>query len=270
MRIAVVQFIPGFEKLDENCQALMRYCKEIEADLIIFPELATSGYFFQNMEQSRAQAMRADDARLAEFQSLATTKGSMLVIGFAELDAQNNQVYNSCILLHPDESKSRVYRKSHLFYKEKYCFNAGDTGFFVIHDEKHDCRIGMMICYDWRFPEAARSLALLGADLIVCPSNLVTHIWRSVMPVRAIENKVYLAVANRWGSETVGGEEVSFNGQSCIYSYNGSVLASAEAEGNAVLYADIYPEQTRDKSFNAENDILKDRRPELYLTKAKD
>jgi predicted amidohydrolase len=68
----------------------------------------------------------------------------------------------------------------------------------------------MMICYDWRFPEATRSLAHAGADLIVCPSNLVTNVWHKVMPARALENKVYLAVANRIGIESKGEEELFF------------------------------------------------------------
>jgi predicted amidohydrolase len=157
-----------------------------------------------------------------------------------------------------------VYRKSHLFAREKHCFDPGDTGFFVVHVPERDLRIGMMICYDWRFPEAARTLALKGADLIVAPSNLVTHIWRAVMPARAVENKVYLAVANRCGPDVNNGEELSFNGQSAIYSYNGDVLASANATEPAVIIAEIEPERTRTKSFNEWNDIFADRRPDLY------
>ena len=102
------------------------------------------------------------------------------------------------------------------------------------------------------------------ADLIICPSNLVTHIWRMAMPVRAFENKVYLAVANRTGSEHNAGEDVAFNGQTAIYGYNGSVLADASAEADAVVIAEIHPEQTRDKSFNSINDIFADRREEMY------
>jgi predicted amidohydrolase len=157
-----------------------------------------------------------------------------------------------------------VYRKTHLFYKETLGFTPGDSGFFTIYIEHLDCTIGTMICYDWRFPESARALALQGADLIVCPSNLVTHIWRMAMPVRAFENKVYLAVANRTGAEHNAGEDVSFNGQTAIYGYNGNVLSDASAEGDAIVIAEIQPEQTRDKAFNSINDIFKDRREDMY------
>jgi predicted amidohydrolase len=164
----------------------------------------------------------------------------------------------------PDKKQSRIYRKTHLFYRERFIFDEGNSGFFVIDDQDRDIRIGTMICYDWRFPEASRTLGMLGADLVVCPSNLVTHIWPKVMPARAIENKVYLAVPNRFGSETANGESVSFNGMSGIWSYNGDLMAQADRVGESVITADIEPSKTRDKSFNEFNDIIKDRRPKYY------
>ena len=121
-----------------------------------------------------------------------------------------------------------------------------------------------MICYDWRFPEAARTLALRGADVIVCPSNLVTTVSHISMPSRALENKVYLAVANRTGAETRDDEELYFNGASAIYSYNGQQMAVADAQSDDTLIVDIDPVATRKKSFNAINDIFADRRPEMY------
>ena len=107
-------------------------------------------------------------------------------------------------------------------------------------------------------------LTLLGADLIVCPSNLVTDAWQLVMPARAIENKVYLAVANRAGTENRSGEELLFKGSSAIYGYNGQELQKAGPQGDEILEAEIFPAKTRDKSFNAINDVLKDRQPRHY------
>jgi predicted amidohydrolase len=123
-----------------------------------------------------------------------------------------------------------------------------------------------MICYDWRFPESARVLGLKGADVIVCPSNLVTNVWHIAMPARALENKVYVAVPNRAGEEVRGAENesVKFTGRSVIYSYNGSALAQAGAEEDEILTVEIDPLATRDKSFNALNDIFRDRRPDIY------
>ncbi|MCP4689859.1 MAG: hypothetical protein GY859_17535, partial [Desulfobacterales bacterium] len=175
-----------------------------------------------------------------------------------------DRLFNSCFVIRPGDGETRVYRKTHLFYKERLCFDAGDTGFFVVEDVERDVRVGPMICYDWRFPESARVLALLGADLIVCPSNLVTDAWRIVMPTRAIENKVYVAVANRAGVEKRGEEALRFKGASAVYGYNGNALRSAGPEDDEVLTAEIFPGKTRDKSFNPLNDVLRDRRPGHY------
>ncbi len=262
IRIAAVQFCPQHLQPDANFATIERLSSETRADLIVFPELSTSGYAFNGREQSSAFALRARSERFDLLRSIAKRDRKTLVIGFVERDGDS--LFNAALIIPASGAEVQVYRKTHLFYKERYCFDEGNSGFFVFYDDVHDLRIGCMICYDWRFPESARSLALQGAELIVCPSNLVTHIWPKVMPARAIENKVYLAVANRWGSEDLGGEKIQFNGLSAIYSYNGDVLAQAESDGDCVLFADIDAEKTRDKSFNAENDIFRDRRPEYY------
>jgi predicted amidohydrolase len=127
-----------------------------------------------------------------------------------------------------------------------------------------DIRLGIMICYDWRFPESARTLALQGADAIICPANLVTTLSGKVFPARAIENKVYMIVANRIGTEQNAEEELLFRGESAIYDYSGDILAKASHEHEEVLYAMISPEKSRVKSFNSENDIFLDRRPDMY------
>ena len=127
-----------------------------------------------------------------------------------------------------------------------------------------------MICNDWRYPEAARSLALLGADLIACPCNLVTDVWRIGMPARALENKVYLAVTNRCGTEIRvledgSAQSLTFTGGSVLYNYTGEVIEQASKTGDKVFTLEIDPLLTRDKYFNAFNDLLKDRRPGLYI-----
>ncbi len=263
MNIAVVQNCPILGDLRANLDSMLQALRSCTADLVVFPELATCGYFFQSFTESGRVALEAGSEVFDLVAEVAKQRSQTVVFGFAERDG--DAVYNSAMLIKAGSGERVVYRKTHLFYKERYCFHPGDRGFVVVNDEVLGARIGMMICYDWRFPEAARTLTLMGADVIVCPSNLVTHIWPKVMPARAIENKVYLAVANRYGSETCGDETVSFNGLSAIYAYNGDAMVQAAAEGEAVLYADCDPLKTRDKSFNAVNDILKDRRPEYYL-----
>jgi predicted amidohydrolase len=262
MRVACVQFAPVFGNLDANTEIIVNHIDQIDADVIVFPELATSGYFHLGHDEVTRIAEPLAGPTTQRVIDAATRSGKVVVCGFAERDGE--MMYNAALIAGKGIAQPRVYRKTHLFYTETLGFTPGNSGFFTVYIEHLDCTIGTMICYDWRFPESARALALQGADLIVCPSNLVTHIWRMAMPVRAFENKVYLAVANRTGAEHNAGEDVAFNGQSAIYGYNGSVLADAPAEGDAIVIAELHPEQTRDKAFNSINDIFKDRREGMY------
>lgn len=252
MRCTVLQFTPLHRDVDANTTSIVDLIARTESDVLVFPELATSGYFFTSREASAACAEPVEGDHLRAIIATAREHGRVVICGFAELDGTS--VYNSAIIIAPD-TPPRVYRKTHLFYKERSCFDEGNTGFFVVNVPHLDVNIGTMICYDWRFPESARTLALRGADLIAVPSNLVTELWPRVMPARAIENKVYVAVANREGSEEQGGEVVSFNGRSMIYGYNGDALG---------MSAELDPAATRVKSFNSINDIFSDRRPEYY------
>jgi predicted amidohydrolase len=263
MKLSIVQYTPTFGEKQENFRRIHAYSEQTDADVIVFPELCTTGYFFQNKEESRFYAESLDGETVHFFRSMAHNHDAMVVAGFVEKDG--DKVYNSALIVSPGEPL-RVYRKTHLFYKERHCFDEGDTGFFVVKHHQHDANIGTMICYDWRFPESARVLGLKGADVIVCPSNLVTNVWHIAMPARALENKVYVAVPNRAGEEVRGAENesVKFTGRSVIYSYNGSALAQAGAEEDEILTVEIDPLATRDKSFNALNDIFRDRRPDIY------
>lgn len=263
LTIALIQFEPRFGEKKNNLEKIQQLTRQLEADIIVLPELCTSGYFFTSRSEVEKIAEPANTGPSADFfKDLARRRNAVVIAGFAERD--HNCLFNSCLIQVPEEPLAKIYRKTHLFYKERICFDQGDTGFFVVQDKSRDVRIGPMICYDWRFPEAARVLALLGADIIVSPSNLVTDAWNLVMPARAIENKVYVAVANRVGSEKRDGEELLFKGNSAVYSYNGSKIAKAGLHGETVVRAEIYPVRTRDKSFNPLNDILTDRQPEHY------
>lgn len=262
LTLATVQFTPTFGDKQANFARIEALLRTVQADIIVLPELCTTGYFFQSRAEAAQYAEPSNGQSAAFFRQLARDKNAVVIAGFVENEGDG--IYNSAMIAIPEEQEVRIYRKIHLFYKELFCFDVGNTGYFVVYDNKRDIHIGPMICYDWRFPEAARCLMTMGADLIVCPSNLITDAWRLVMPARAIENKVYLAVANRAGTEQGGGEEVLFKGNSAIYGYNGAELAKAGPTDDEALLARICPAETRDKSFNAFNDVAKDRRPEYY------
>ncbi|MDW8074271.1 MAG: nitrilase-related carbon-nitrogen hydrolase [Bacteroidota bacterium] len=261
MQIAVVQMQPQYGNIHANVNRVCELLSRADAAVVVFPELALSGYFFTDREQLRNVALELNSPALQTIEQVATAQRKVAIVGFPEQAGE--RIYNSAVL-YDGCGGSYIYRKTHLFYRERLVFDEGDTGFFVIAIDWLDVRIGMMICYDWRFPEAARTLALQGADVIVCPSNLVTHVWRMAMPVRALENKVYVAVANRIGKETQGEETLEFNGHSAIYGYNGTLLAELPSDTEGIAVASIEPALTRSKSFNQFNDIFADRRPWAY------
>jgi len=261
LKLAVIQFTPAFGEKEANLARIEALTENLAADVVVLPELCTTGYFFQSRAEVSQVAEPLNGPSGAFFKEISTRLNALVFAGFAESAGKN--LFNACLIAVPGQDL-KSYRKTHLFYKEKYCFDPGDSGFFVVADKRIDLKVGTMVCYDWRFPESSRVLALLGADLIVCPSNLVTDAWRLVMPARAIENKVYLAVANRAGTEQRAGEELVFKGNSAIYGYNGQVLQSAGASADTILYAEIEPAKTRNKAFNAINDVLGDRQPHHY------
>jgi predicted amidohydrolase len=268
IKISLVQFTPLMGDPAHNFRQIAGLLKNIETDLIVLPELCTTGYSFISAKEVFDAAEERDGESVRFFEQLANDHQAIVVAGFAESDA--GKVYNSAIIATPG-GEPKVYRKSHLFFREKECFSEGNTGFFVVPHPLKDCNIGVMICNDWRYPEAARSLALLGADIIACPSNLVSDAWRAVMPARAFENKVFLAVANRCGTETrtlPDGtiQTLTFTGGSVLYSYAGETVEQADKTSSVAMTFEIDPLLTRAKSFNAYNDLFNDRRPDLYIT----
>lgn len=260
--MSVIQFTPVFGKTEENLARIGALTESLQTDIVVLPELCTTGYFFLSRDEVAQVAESVEGATVKFFRDLAVRLSAVVVAGFAE--SNGNKLYNACLITVPEKQQVWVYRKIHLFYKEQHCFDVGDSGFFIVDDDRRDIRIGPMVCYDWRFPESARILTLLGADLIVCPANLITEAWKMVMPARAIENKVYLAVANRAGMEKRENEELHFKGCSAVYDFNGRELQRAERGDDEILNVAIDPVKTRDKSFNQINDVLKDRQPQHY------
>ena len=188
--------------------------------------------------------------------------GAIIVGGFVE--KAGNEIYNSAMIV----SNNRVidtYRKIHLYYKEKLWLSPGDKPLKVY--EINDIKIGIMICFDWIFPEMARSLALLGADIIAHPANLVLPYCQKAMTTRCLENRVYGVTANRIGQEKRGQDNFKFTGASQITSYNGKILSAAPTNEIYIDFAEIDFRKARNKRLNDYNVILQDRREEFYFKK---
>nr|MBC8282363.1 acyltransferase [Nitrospinota bacterium] len=126
-------------------------------------------------------------------------------------------------------------------------------------------KVGVMICFDWRFPETARSLALKGAEIIAHPSNLVLPHCPQAMITRCLENRIFAITADRVGEEErIPGEKLAFIGQSQVVDPDGNILVRASETEEEVHIVDIDLENARDKYLNPKNEIFKDRRPDLY------
>lgn len=261
MKAGFYQFSTLFGRKDDNFRKVSSALKGIEMDLLVLPELFATGYQFTSSDEVAELSESIPDGETTAFLlGLAKKKDMYIVAGLPEIDSGN--YYNSSVLVGPD-GFTGIYRKTHLYYEEKLYFSPGDTGFKVWDTELG--RIGVMICFDWFFPESMRTLALLGADIVAHPSNLVLpHCPRS-MPVRCLENRVLAVTANRTGKEErKQGEALTFIGQSQVLSYDGQVLVRAEEGEETVMYAEVDIEKARDKSLNRLNDLFKDRRPEMY------
>ncbi|HJT21339.1 MAG TPA: nitrilase-related carbon-nitrogen hydrolase [Nitrospira sp.] len=261
MRIGYYQNNPDFGKVKENLDRLAATLEDADAELMVLPELCASGYQFVSREEVLGLAEPIPDGlttrRLID---LAKRKGMVVVAGLPE--RAGSVCYNSAVVVGP-HGLIGCYRKSHLFFEETLFFTPGDTGFQVW--DIGPAKIGVMICFDWYYPESARTLALKGADIVCHPSNLVLPNCPDSMPVRCLENRVFAVTCNRTGSEARGGKDrLTYIGNSEVVSPKGVVLHRGPREQEELFIADIDPTEARDKSVTQYNDLLRDRRESLY------
>ena len=157
-----------------------------------------------------------------------------------------------------------VYRKGHLFDRENLFFAPGNLGFPVFRLPFGT--VGIMICFDWIYPESARSLALGGAELIAHPSNLVLPHCPDAMVTRCLENRVFSATADRVGKENRGGIELTYTGLSEIVTMKGEILKRLGATETGMAVGECDLSQARNKKINSFNDLLKGRRTDQYAS----
>ncbi|MGA2547895.1 MAG: nitrilase-related carbon-nitrogen hydrolase [Rectinemataceae bacterium] len=260
MRIAVVQSAPIFGDIEANLEALRAAIRGHDADLYVLPELCLTGYDFLDAAETSRLAQRPEGSVVSALSDAALSRGAGVVFGFAEA-AAGGSCFNSALLSLPD-GRRRVYRKTHLYAREKLLFSPGDTGFFV--EDFRDLRIGLAICFDWIFPESFRSLALRGADLVAHPANLVLPFCQRADFARAVENRIYVATANRVGAEDRTGRKLEFTGESVVVAPDGEYLARLSPDRSEVAVVDLKSERSRDKRLNPWNSLFEDRRPEMY------
>lgn len=259
MKVGYVQFKPVFGKKAENLKRMLNFLKEgakEEADLLVLPELFATGYAFRSSEEVEKLSEEVPEGEtsrtLADF---AKEENLFIVAGLCE--RKDRKFFNSSILVGP-EGLLGTYRKAHLFDKEKLWFTRGDSPFRVF--ETSHARIGMMICFDWVFPEVARILALNGAQIICHPSNLILPYCQKALLGTAVQNRVFIITANRVGSE----RGLKFTGMSQIVNPRMEVLARSRKGGEDVRVIEIDPREADSKRITESNDLWKDRRIDLY------
>ena len=265
MRAGFYQFKPEFGKIDENINKIYGKLNEADFDLIVLPELASSGYLFSSKSQLEEFSENIPDGKFCKMLiDICKSKNIYIVSGICE--RFKNSYYNSAILVEPD-GRIHIYRKIHLFYKESSWFKPGSEKPAVIEIESGrfgKVKIGLMICFDWIFPEAARTLTLNGAQIICHPSNLVLPYCQNAMFTRAVENHVFIITTNRIGTERTEEEQLTFTGESVIVDPKGNYLARASNDMEEIVIVEIDPAIALDKYVNKYNNVLTDRKPDLY------
>ncbi len=277
VRIACAQLDLTVEDPSRNSQegdAAIRDAINRGARIIVLPELATSGYMFESEAEARSRSERTDGPTLTRWAALLEDSDAIVIAGFCELASDDN-LYNSVALLTSSGVK-HVYRKVHLWGDEKRSFQPGDRAPAVIRTPHG--RIAVGICYDAYFPELARAVALSRAQLLVLPTNaprnlpneppppasfgdtpMQIQIWSSIAHV----NGMFVAGCDRCGPE----RGVEWIGGSAIIDNNGVVLDKhPEDFGAKILIADCNLSEADNKVRGSRNNLLDDRRPDVYPT----
>jgi predicted amidohydrolase len=260
MRVGFIQFTPVLGDINQNIQNISRLVNRTAADLVVLPELCNTGYHFTSRQE--VEALAEEVPRGITTQALCRlAKTRRTYINAGVIEKSGDQCYNASVLVGP-EGYIANYRKIHLFFEENRWFDPGDRE-PAVHDIGI-CRVGLMICFDWIFPETARILALKGADVICHCANLVLPYCQEAMVTRCLENRVFAVTANRTGTEIRGDKSLCFTGKSQITAPDGSILCrggEATEEGGV---AEIDPTLARNKSINPYNDVFGNRRTEFY------
>jgi predicted amidohydrolase len=266
LRIGYIQNEPIYGQRDDNLQKVAAQLQEIDADLVVLPEMFSTGYLFASHDELLVMAEEVPGGpTTAALQEWATATETVLVGGLPE--RTGDRVYNSAVVMGPNGLLG-IYRKLHLFLDEKELFEPGTEEPTPINIG--DVPIGILICFDWIFPEATRVLALKGAQVVCHCANLVLPYCQPAMVTRAIENRIFIVTSNRVGTEQRGDRELRFTGMSQIVTSQGEVLHRASESDPAAAVVEIEPAMALDKWITPKNHLFYDRRVDLYqnLTKS--
>jgi predicted amidohydrolase len=267
-RVAGVQMDVSLGKVEHNVEQLIGRWRKAAAEgsvLTVFPECALSGYCFESLAEARQYGLTTDSEVFRKLVGVAGELNTHVVFGF--LETEGELLYNSAACLGPTGLVAR-YRKIHLPFLGVDRFTSHGAELSVFQVPGLDLRVGVNVCYDCSFPEAARVLMLRGADLLVLPTNWppTSGLTADVIPnARALENNMYVMTVNRVGEE----RGFTFIGKSKICNPGGGTLVFANHAKEETLYAEVDPAWARRKhlvNIPGKHEVhrVKDRRPGCY------
>lgn len=272
LTVAALQFAPSEEVSDniDRVEAMARQAAAKGAQVILPPELFCGSYFCKTQEEAHFQRAAVWHEHVAVKRLSAVAKDLGVVIPVSIFEKDGPAYYNSVVILDADGGALGVYRKSHIpdgpGYQEKFYFRPGDTG-FKVWQTQHG-RIGVGICWDQWFPEAARAMMLMGAEMLLYPTAIGTEPqdasldtaarWRRAMVGHAVSNVVPVCAANRIGNE--GGQV--FYGTSFICDQTGEVTADLGRDETGIITSRFDLDAIEQE--RAAWGFFRDRRPELY------
>lgn len=261
MKLGIYQFAPEWGNIKKNLNKITDQLNQTkEVDLWVLPELCTTGYQFKSRAELKELSEDFPGGQTAQrIMDLTKEKQNAVIIGVAEKD--RNKLYNSAAVFEKGQFKG-IYRKIHLFYREKDVFDSGNQPPQVY--DLMGAKVGVMICFDWIFPEISRTLALQGAELLAHSANLVLPYCQEAMITRSIENRVFTATANRIGSENRYSGPLTFTGMSQVTNFEGDRLQQLQKDKESILTTEIDPILARDKKITNRNDLFTDRKTNLY------
>ena len=276
LTLAALQMECGWDRAANiaTAERLVRAAAAQGAQVILLPELFETPYFCKDHAYRHFELATpvADNAALRRLQPLARELGVVLPVSIFE--RAGNVCFNTLVMVDADGARLGIYRKSHIpespGYHEKFYFAPGDTGFRVWPTRFG--ALGVAVCWDQWFPEAARAMALMGAEVLLYPTAIGSEPqdatldsrdhWMRAMQGHAAANVVPVVATNRYGAETGEQNTLTFYGSSFITDYTGAVLEAAGRDGDAVLTARVDLEAARRYRHNW--GLYRDRRPDLY------
>jgi len=257
IKAGYIQFHPELGNIDKNIERLDSFLDEAKgADLIVLPELVSTGYNFLSRNDALACAENINSSRFVEFLNAKAKQHNInIVAGLNE--KVEDKLFNTTVLMGPNGYVGK-YQKIHLFMNEKDIFETGAVGLPVF--DLGFARVAMLICFDYYFPEIWRIVGMKGADIVCHPSNLLTQNAHKTLPAQAFMNRLFIITSNRIGTE----RDLTFNGTSFISDPNGNVLVKASEDFEEVKIIEFDPLQSRNKFITPRNHAFDDRHPDLY------